>query len=636
MIIRKMTASFGRLENETLELENGLNIITAANESGKSTWCAFIRAMLYGIDSSQREKGGVKPDKLLYAPWSGAAMAGSMEIEQEGKSITLSRSTKSAGAPMREFSAVYTGTAEPVGGLTGRDAGEMLTAMPRAVFDSSVFVRQSSLPVQNGPELEKRIDSIIASGGDEGVGFTDADAALRAWQRKRRHNNSGAIPALEADIAALDRDLDSILSLCTQAQELEQEISRAEASCAQMEEQSRLEGQNRREKRLDELEALRKDAMQAESESLEAQRRETELRRELDESVFAGQSADELEKNMLPDIDEYARRYARQLPRWLVFAFLILGLGGCMCAGSFGMSWLYIVGGIGFVAAIVCAVIWRYRDNHYVGWGKMLEGKYGSGDIDQLRGIMKLYREKWDALSAASEAAARCRDKADAASRRLRRAEQELVAPAMEEGDAAARAREELEQLRRRHSGMLGRIEATADPVAAKSEKLRLEQRLEELRGQYDALALAIDTLRQSAEEIQQRFSPRLGKRASEIMQRLTGGKYEALSFSRTLSATAARPGDSIAHEAAFLSGGTADQLYLSLRLAICELALPEGCSCPLILDDALVNFDDERMGLALELLEEISRTRQVILFSCHDCEENYIKNRRAEKGGAI
>ena len=49
MIIRKMTASFGMLKNDTLELGEGLNIVYAPNESGKSTWCGFIKAMLYGI-----------------------------------------------------------------------------------------------------------------------------------------------------------------------------------------------------------------------------------------------------------------------------------------------------------------------------------------------------------------------------------------------------------------------------------------------------------------------------------------------------------------------------------------------------------------------------------------------------------
>lgn len=48
MRIYQMTATFGKLEHETLTLEPGLNVIHAPNEWGKSTWCAFLLAMLYG------------------------------------------------------------------------------------------------------------------------------------------------------------------------------------------------------------------------------------------------------------------------------------------------------------------------------------------------------------------------------------------------------------------------------------------------------------------------------------------------------------------------------------------------------------------------------------------------------------
>ena len=127
MTINKLTASFGKLNGESLELTDGLNVICAPNESGKSTWCAFIRAMLYGIDSAERQKAGHLPDKLRYAPWSGAAMQGEMELSAGGKDITITRTTKLKSAPMREFSAVYTGTSIPVEGLDAANAGEMLT-----------------------------------------------------------------------------------------------------------------------------------------------------------------------------------------------------------------------------------------------------------------------------------------------------------------------------------------------------------------------------------------------------------------------------------------------------------------------------------------------------------------------------
>lgn len=61
-------------------------------------------------------------------------------------------------------------------------------------------------------------------------------------------------------------------------------------------------------------------------------------------------------------------------------------------------------------------------------------------------------------------------------------------------------------------------------------------------------------------------------------------------------SASSAEPaGDPLYRDAALLSAGTADQLYLATRLAICDLVLPADRAVPIVLDDALANFDDER-----------------------------------------
>jgi len=101
MKINKLDASFGKLQNESLKLHAGLNVIYAPNESGKSTWCAFIRAMLYGVDSAERSRAGYLPDKLRYAPWSGAPMEGTMELTADDCDITIRRSTRAKNAPMR-------------------------------------------------------------------------------------------------------------------------------------------------------------------------------------------------------------------------------------------------------------------------------------------------------------------------------------------------------------------------------------------------------------------------------------------------------------------------------------------------------------------------------------------------------
>ena len=55
MILKRLQASFGKLDGAVLTLQPGLNLLYAPNEGGKSTWCAFLLAMLYGIDASQRD-----------------------------------------------------------------------------------------------------------------------------------------------------------------------------------------------------------------------------------------------------------------------------------------------------------------------------------------------------------------------------------------------------------------------------------------------------------------------------------------------------------------------------------------------------------------------------------------------------
>ena len=82
MIIKRLRASFGKL-HETLELHEGLNLLCLPNEAGKSTWSAFLLAMLYGIDTSERasvQNQGL-PAKERYQPWDGSAMEGAVELE---------------------------------------------------------------------------------------------------------------------------------------------------------------------------------------------------------------------------------------------------------------------------------------------------------------------------------------------------------------------------------------------------------------------------------------------------------------------------------------------------------------------------------------------------------------------------
>ncbi|MBQ6914563.1 MAG: AAA family ATPase, partial [Kiritimatiellae bacterium] len=234
MKINKLTASFGKLENETLRFHEGLNVIYAPNESGKSTWCAFIQAMLYGVDSSERARAGHLPDKQRYAPWSGAPMEGTMELVADNCDITITRTTRAKGAPMKEFSATYTGTNTPVDGMTGQNAGELLTGVTRDVFRRTAFVGQGSVAMTSSPDLEKRIGAIVST-GEEQCSFSEADERLRAWQRKRRYNRRGLLPELEGQMDDIQRRLDDMGSSVEDVQKLEKQLEENREKCAKLE-----------------------------------------------------------------------------------------------------------------------------------------------------------------------------------------------------------------------------------------------------------------------------------------------------------------------------------------------------------------------------------------------------------------
>ena len=108
-------------------------------------------------------------------------------------------------------------------------------------------------------------------------------------------------------------------------------------------------------------------------------------------------------------------------------------------------------------------------------------------------------------------------------------------------------------------------------------------------------------------------------------MARLTDGRYDQVLLDQNLQVTARPAGQAINRPLQALSSGTGDQLYLAVRLAICDLVLPP--EAPLVLDDALAVFDDERMGAALSLLRELSQKRQILLFTCHTREKAWLES---------
>lgn len=632
MIIRHMQGTFGTLDGEQLRLDTGLNIIYAPNESGKSTWCAFLRAMLYGIDTSQRARAGFVPDKQKYAPWSGKPMAGELELEQGGKCITIRRWTEAPNAPLRGFSAVYTGTDIPVPGLTAADAGEQLTGVSAEVFARTAFIGQGGLVVTGTPELERRISAIVTS-GEEASSYTEADAQLRAWLRRRRSGQHGALPELEGRITTVEEQLHRLERNAQEQAACAAEIAQTDAELQTVTEQMNAARQRQRRAALSSM-GEEKSNLRTLEQTLEQARRDAAARRTaLEQTHFGVQTPDEAGETAERDAQR-AEALAGTAehggkPYFWIAALVLSAL--CAVLGYLVAQPLYYAAIALAVLAVVLLIVARSGKKRAqqasAALGKLLRS-YGAQDADGIYYQAEVHRAAYRACAAAMQAeqqAAAALE--DAREHQCETHERLLQSLDFESGTGEAAALYQRKcalesvrtRLRTQQAQLTGAALAIGDPMALGSEHAQLLEQRDALERQYAAIALAIETLGRADSELQSRFSPQLAQKAADYMDYLTDGRYDELVLARDLSAKARSADDPTPRDTAYLSAGTADLLYLSVRLALCELTCPADDPCPLVLDDTLVNFDDARAKRAMALFHEIAQHRQVILFTCHE-----------------
>lgn len=155
------------------------------------------------------------------------------------------------------------------------------------------------------------------------------------------------------------------------------------------------------------------------------------------------------------------------------------------------------------------------------------------------------------------------------------------------------------------------------NPEHIKKEIADLCRMTEDQKAFCDACDIAMQTLNDGYAKLRSGFGSALEAKAGEYFKKLSGGKYGAVSVSDSFKITVTEEGLFPAREVEYLSSGAADQAYLGLRLAIASLMKGDE-ALPLLLDDSLAQYDDDRLALAMEFLKEYSETCQIIMFTCH------------------
>ena len=728
--IHRLTASFGKLQGQTLELNDGLNIIEAPNETGKSTWCSFLLAMLYGINSRERDKLGFIAEKNRFAPWSGIPMSGRMDCRVGEQELTLTRTTRRQTAPMAEFQAVYSGTGDTVPNLTGQSCGETLLGVSREVYERSAFIRQSGLSITQDAGLERRIASLITSGEEE-TSYSETADILKRQLNRRRHNKTGQIPTLEMELQLIRQKLDEMEQLEAQlhssqaetealshneavlsdelshyqlweALQKQKALTEAKSAAQQAKQRAFVLRQQLEEDHIPEndtigrlrgalvnLETTRKSVEKARSERDEAAKMLFHAEAAMNENPFAGQTAEGAWESATSVSDSKPWPLSELLPSLFMGAVALF----LSIMWIFGADSSYLVGDAivyGIPLGIASLVLPFYKNQKWKKETAAFLEKHGVSSAAELRQLASDYGDLLKTRDAAQAELDKRSAAADTLYNTLSSIEQAILleirrfAPAafdsaaadsllrecaqrrkaLSEAEAAAKetqmryellaqqtspvnlssteeiavplrsadtiiadltqTRVNLSSARSMTDRLAGQLQAIGDPAILQASAAQLSDEISRLEAEYTAIRLAMDVLERSNTTLQNRFSPALGKRAAEIFSELTDGRYSSVVLDRTFHLSAEPKGDTVYRDAQLLSAGTNDQLYLATRLAICDLVLPAEYAVPIVLDDALTNFDDERCAVALRWLKEASHTRQILLFTCHSREADF------------
>ena len=663
-------ATYGKLDQARLDLQPGLNVICAPNEGGKSTWCRFLLAMFYGLNTRQR---GDLADKNRFQPWSGSLMQGKLELSVGDKELTLSRRTQRPDAPLGVFSCTYSGTDTPVPGLDAARCGETLLGVPQSVYQRCAFIPSGSLAIDADADLERRISALIST-GDEKISFSQVESRLKKQLRQRKYNRSGSIPLLEAEIAGLRAAQQEAQTLTGQLENLQQQLSQAQ------EDQAR-----RRQARLQAAqEALREKerCLQSLPDSSDLQRINQQLGavRSLGDQVQQAQEAvsrqesaiedqlQELNRNPLHPMTKAQLEAQLQIqpPAPPQVAQLLISLALSLCGGGFlwyeidrpQVLWLCLACAVTALAAgnFLRLLIRRIRLqqsrrrelSRQEELRKLAESYLPA--LEELEAQRALLRQKqqilsdgdrrlraqlsdllsqvcrWDdSVQSAGDIRRFVRETAqnrDRLAQELHQAQTQLLQAQMSDAD------DTVTHLQQQIAQVQGRLDAGRDAQALGDQISRLEEELVRQQAEYDALRLSLDALQAANTTLQNRFSPELGRRAAEIFADMTGSTWSHILLDREFHLSAESGSDPTRRSVQLLSAGTADQLYLAVRLAICEMILPPEQNPPLILDDALLTFDDARLSTTLDYLTRLGAQRQILLFTCQGREAALLRGR--------
>ncbi len=652
---------FGKLKGLTVTLIDGMNIIYGCNEAGKSTLQWFIKGMLYGLKSGRQRLNGLGAPQKRFKPWDGSPYSGALIYTlDDGKSFRVERNFDTG--IVRVFDSSY-------GNITdsfeiGRDKLPMFAqqhmGMDERTFERTAFIRQMKIRLDEDSSvaLASKLSNVSGTGFEE-ISFLSAEKALSDALKNHIGTSRTRIQPLdklEARLKQLAGERDRLLKeqsrrICAQEEMLEARTL-----------YNRLEIQERYLKHISGLIDIRKELdanLIKEAELKETARKMKEL-----ESELSDKQADSLQEDLplkrargRTNTATDKRRQIREgivtpvlcLAAAILFAILIVHSA---ITTDIRRNWILpvIYSACMLVSCVAGVVflkrrsvtkdnqnqsqsqnrnqseIWSQNRNQSEIWSQN-RNQQNPGCVQQNSELQKIslrLEELSEKLELGIDAALKmdgshtgdfCNENLD-----IKIYDSDTVSLETAWDVEMEQVKEELFETAMREKYCEGLLKDNGESIeelqGVEEETVAVKEKIAYLKYKRKALVLARDVLMDAGHEIRQTFTPDINKSMGEIISGLTAGRYTDLRGNDRLSLRVSAPEDGNVKNVLELSGATADQAYLALRLAMSQVLSSGTEALPLIMDEAFSQFDDKRTALALKYLHKVY-DKQIILFTC-------------------
>lgn len=618
--------SFGKLENKEYNLSENINLIYGKNEAGKSTLLKFIQNTFYG--TSKNKKGKTFSDYDLYKPWNDGNFSGKIKYKLDsGEEYEVYRefgkkSPKIYNNKLEDISKKFN-----IDKTTGNEFFFEQTKVDEFTFLTSIVSMQQEVKL-NKQDQNVYIQKIanLAGTGDDGVSYKKAIDKLNKKQLDEIGTDRSSGKPINISISKINKYEEEIKELEIYKEKqynIEKEINDLKKE---------IEKEKNKEKYLKELKE-KKDEERIENEKINFN----------DKILNKNEESIEKNKNEIEDLinkkekiesNKIENKINGKIYFILIFIFCLSAIAIYVIIKNITFSMILCILAIGLL------ILYFIDKNKVLKQNKKVLEKINKINyefdekISSLKNEIKILEEnnseQKNEIKKINEKINSLKNEKEKIKNKyiykLNNEELNLLFNCIDYNEII----DNVQNLIRIKELNLNTLELNNKNIIENLENLiNLEELLqiekqnyEELKEKNDKINMAKMLIEKAYEKMKNSVTPKFTSNLSENIFEISDGKYKKVTINDDEGIIVELPNGKYV-SAEKLSGGTIEQLYLSLRLSMAKEISDENM--PIILDEAFAYYDDERLKNTLEFLSNKFKENQIILFTCTNREKEVL-----------